>query len=100
MRAANLKTNEIPWKFRDHALFIGFGPVEAPQYVAAVVVEHGMHGASAAAPIARDILLTVQKRNPSKIHTVDDAVGDAAVKKPAAAVLRPPPRGAPKKKAG
>ena len=100
MRAANLKTNEIPWKFRDHALFIGFGPVEAPKYVAAVVVEHGMHGASAAAPIARDILLTVQKRDPSRIHTVDDAIGDAATKKPASTVFKPPPSGGPKKKAG
>jgi len=40
---------------RDHALFIGFAPVEKPQIVVAVVVENGEHGASMAAPIARKV---------------------------------------------
>lgn len=40
---------------RDHALFIGFAPVENPQIVVAVVVENGEHGASMAAPIARKV---------------------------------------------
>jgi penicillin-binding protein 2 len=74
MRAAGLaKTDNMPWKFRDHALFVGFGPVDVPQYVCAIIVEHGLHGASAAAPIARDILLSAQKRDPRRIRTVDDA---------------------------
>ena len=38
-------------KCRDHAWFIGFAPAEDPQIAAAVVVEHGGFGASAAAPI-------------------------------------------------
>jgi len=81
MRAAGItKSDEMPWKFRDHALFVGYGPVEAPKYVTAVIVEHGMHGASAAAPIAKDILTAVQKRDPQRIRTVDDAVQDAAKK--------------------
>ncbi len=90
MRAENLKPTDIPWKFRDHALFIGFGPVDAPQYVTAVVVEHGTHGATACGPIAHDILLAAQKRNPSKIHTVDDAVDEAVAKKPPAIAAKPP----------
>lgn len=44
------------WKFRDHGLFICFAPVEAPLYAAAVVIEHGLGGARAAAPVARDCL--------------------------------------------
>ncbi len=36
---------------RDHAWFIGFAPAEKPEIAAAVVVEHGGFGASAAAPI-------------------------------------------------
>jgi penicillin-binding protein 2 len=51
--------NDLPWKQRDHALFVAFAPVEAPRYAVAVVVEHGGGGSGVAAPIARDILLRV-----------------------------------------
>ncbi len=44
------------WKYRDHGLFICFAPVEAPRYAAAVVIEHGLGGARAAAPVAKDFL--------------------------------------------
>jgi len=53
---------DTPWKERDHALFMGFGPVENPRYAVAVVVEHGGSGAHTAAPIARDILIECQKK--------------------------------------
>lgn len=46
----------VPWRYRDHGLFIGFAPVEAPRYAVAVVIEHGMSGSGAAAPVARDCL--------------------------------------------
>lgn len=81
-RAAGTRPEDLPWKFRDHGLFIGFGPTDDPKYVAAVVVEHGIGGPETAAPIAHDILLAVQKRDPARIHTVDDAT-EAAAKKPA-----------------
>jgi penicillin-binding protein 2 len=48
---------DLPWKFRDHALFVAYAPLDAPRYAVAVVVEHGGGGSSAAAPIARDALL-------------------------------------------
>jgi penicillin-binding protein 2 len=41
---------------KDHAWFIGFAPAENPQVAAAVVVEHGGFGASAAAPIVGAML--------------------------------------------
>jgi penicillin-binding protein 2 len=44
------------WKGRDHSWFICFAPSEAPRYAMAVVVEHGGFGASAAAPIAKDVM--------------------------------------------
>lgn len=50
---------DLPWKFRDHALFVAFAPVEAPRYAVAVLVEHGGGGSAAAAPIGRDALLRV-----------------------------------------
>ncbi len=51
----------LPWKYRHHALFVGFAPVDAPKYAMAVCVEHGGGGSSAAAPVARDVLLKIQQ---------------------------------------
>lgn len=48
--------NSIPWRFRHHALFVGYAPKDNPRYVCSVVVEHGGGGSSTAAPIARDVL--------------------------------------------
>jgi penicillin-binding protein 2 len=50
------KGGSIPYQYRDHALFVGFAPYEKPEIAVAVVVEHGEHGGSAAAPIAGRIL--------------------------------------------
>lgn len=57
-----LKNSERPREHRDHALFVGFAPIEAPRFVAAVIVEHGGGGSTAAAPVARDLLLQAQLR--------------------------------------
>ena len=65
-RAAGiLKNEQLPWKRRDHALFVGFAPIEAPRYAVSVVVEHGGGGSSVAAPIARDIMVETLKRDPA-----------------------------------
>ena len=48
--------DEIPEEFRDHALFIAFAPVEAPEIALAVIVENGGGGSKTAAPIAREFL--------------------------------------------
>ena len=64
------KISQIPWKERDHALFVGFAPVGAPRYVCATVVEHGGvsggHGSEVAGPICRDVLHEVQRRDPAR----------------------------------
>ncbi len=53
----DLEREEIPVRFRDHALFAAFAPAEAPEIAVAVVVEHaGGGGGAVAAPIARDVL--------------------------------------------
>lgn len=57
-RATGVTRNEdLPWKRRDHALFVAFAPFESPEIAVSVVVEHGGGGSVAAAPIARDIML-------------------------------------------
>lgn len=63
-RARGVKQEDLPWKFRHHALFVGYAPVDDPRYVCAVVVEHGGGGSAVAAPIARDLMIETQKRNP------------------------------------
>lgn len=57
-RDAGVTRNEdLPWNRRDHALYVAFAPAENPKYAVAVVVEHGGGGSTAAAPIARDVML-------------------------------------------
>ncbi|WP_455207136.1 penicillin-binding protein 2 [Kaarinaea lacus] len=50
------KEDEIPKELKDHALFIAFAPVENPQIAVSVIVEHGGHGGSTAAPIAKKVM--------------------------------------------
>ncbi len=57
-----IKQKHLPWSQRDHALFVGYAPIIDPKYCVSVIIEHGISGASVAAPIARDLLLAVQKR--------------------------------------
>jgi penicillin-binding protein 2 len=64
------KIKDVPWKERDHALFVAFAPIVAPRYVCAVVIEHGGEsaggGSAVAAPICRDLLREAQLRDPGR----------------------------------
>ena len=42
-RAGVLKNGQLPFKLRDHALFVGFAPADNPRYAIAVVLEHNGH---------------------------------------------------------
>ena len=44
------------WHYRDHGLFVFFAPTDRPRYAGSVVIEHGLGGAAAAAPVAKDVL--------------------------------------------
>jgi penicillin-binding protein 2 len=65
-RARGVKQEDLLWQHRHHALFVGYAPVHAPRYACAVIVEHGASGSGAAAPVARDIMLSVQERADGK----------------------------------
>ena len=52
-----VKCDEVPWRQRDHALFVNYAPYDNPRIAVSIVVEHGCGGSSTAAPIARDITL-------------------------------------------
>ncbi len=60
----NFKSENLPWEYRPHALFVCFAPYDAPRYAVSLVIEHGNAGATAAAPLARDIMADVLTRDP------------------------------------
>jgi penicillin-binding protein 2 len=45
-----------PDELDDHAWFVAFAPAEEPKIVVSVLIEHGGHGGSAAAPIAKKVI--------------------------------------------
>jgi penicillin-binding protein 2 len=59
LRKQRTPIGQIPWKYRDHAGFVAYAPVEAPEIAVAVLVEHAeAGGGKIAAPIARQVLET------------------------------------------
>jgi len=62
-RKLNLKTFEIPYNDRDHALYIAFGPYKNPRYALSVVIEHGGSGSATAAPMAKKLFKLIVDRH-------------------------------------
>ena len=62
-RELDLKTNQIPYKERDHAWYIAFGPYKNPRYAVSILVEHGGSGSSTAAPLAKKLFKFVIDRH-------------------------------------
>lgn len=69
-RAAGVRNEDLDWKYRHHALFVGYAPYNNPRYACSVVVEHGGGGSAAAAPVARDLLMMAQRRDPASTPMV------------------------------
>jgi len=63
------KNESLPWKLRDHALFIAFAPVSAPRYAAAILMEHGATVAHPHVQMVRDVLLFAQQRDVLALKT-------------------------------
>jgi len=62
-RELDLKIEQIPYKDRDHAWYIAFGPYNNPRYALTVLVEHGGSGSSTAAPIAKKLFKKIIDRH-------------------------------------
>ena len=62
-RELDLKTFEIPYEERDHALYIAFGPYKNPRYALSVLVEHGGNGSTTAAPMAKKLFKLIIDRH-------------------------------------
>jgi len=54
-RAQGIMNEDLEWKYRHHALFCGYAPLNNPRYICSVVVEHGGGGSAVAAPIPRPL---------------------------------------------
>ncbi|KAA2214767.1 penicillin-binding protein 2 [Teichococcus oryzae] len=61
-RERGYRAEAMPREWRPHALFVAFAPYDTPRYAISVVVEHGLSGAGAAAPLARDVMVDVMNR--------------------------------------
>ena len=62
-RELDLKTSEIPYEQRDHALYIAYGPYVNPRYALSIVVEHGGNGSTVAAPMAKKLFKLIIDRH-------------------------------------
>ena len=58
-----LHNRELPWKLRDHSIFVGYAPYDAPRFAVGVIVEHGGSGSGRAATIARSLLKRALERD-------------------------------------
>jgi penicillin-binding protein 2 len=84
---------QVPWKYRDHALFTAYAPAEDPTIALAVVVEHGLHGGSSAGAVARQVLeayFGVPSR-PEKSSKRPGPLADYPDPASVAAGMKPPP---------
>ena len=62
-RELDLKTFQIPYEERDHALYVAFGPYKNPRYALSIIIEHGGSGGTVAAPLAKELFKTIIDRH-------------------------------------
>ncbi len=62
-RELDLKTFQIPYEERDHALYVAFGPYKQPRYAMSILIEHGGNGSTTAAPMAKELFKLVIDRH-------------------------------------
>ncbi len=62
-RETKTKIEDIPYKDRDHSVFIAYAPYENPRYAISVLIEHGGSGSLIAAPIAKKLIKLILDRH-------------------------------------
>ncbi len=75
LKGEKYRESKVQERLRDHAWYIAFAPAENPAIALAVLVENGGFGASAAAPIAREVLdyfLMGKQPDPKKMKLKKD----------------------------
>ena len=72
-RELDLKTSEIPYEQRDHALYVAYGPYKNPRYSLSIIIEHGGSGGTTAAPIAKKLFKLIIDRHQLREVSKKDA---------------------------
>ncbi|GGX60557.1 peptidoglycan glycosyltransferase [Litorimonas cladophorae] len=63
-RTSGIRHNsKLPWKLRDHSIFVGYAPFDNPKFAVGTIVEHGGSGAKRAADITRAVLGEALRRD-------------------------------------
>ena len=71
-RELDLKTSEIPYEQRDHALYVAYGPTENPRYALSIIIEHGGSGGTTAAPMAKKLFKLIIDRHKLREEAKDN----------------------------
>lgn len=56
------KCENMDYRDRHHGVYVGYAPYDNPKIAAAVLVEHGCHGSSAATPVAEAVITQYMKK--------------------------------------
>jgi penicillin-binding protein 2 len=76
-RERGFRVESLPREYRPHALFVAYAPHDAPRFAVSVIVEHGISGSKAAAPLARDVLVEAFGRLPRPAAPAGPRVAEA-----------------------
>jgi len=79
--ASGVSQVKAPIGYEDHAWFVAFAPVQSPTIAIAVLVEHGGHGGSVAAPVAKQMI--EHYLSPSSPSPAPTPPGEVTESKPA-----------------
>lgn len=56
------KCENMDYRDRHHGVYVGYAPYDNPKIAAAVLIEHGCHGSSAATPVAEKVITEYMKK--------------------------------------
>jgi penicillin-binding protein 2 len=73
------KNENLDWKMRDHAFFIGYAPAHDPKYACVSMIEHGAVPAHPHVASARDVMLLCQQRDPSRMPAAYPPTNSASI---------------------
>lgn len=92
LRGAKYRADQIDERLRDHALFIGFAPVNNPRIAIALIVENAGWGGSVAAPVARQVFDQWLVNTPTQRQPIKAGAPAWAGHPPQALLAEPWPR--------
>jgi penicillin-binding protein 2 len=76
-QGARTKETALPNKYRDHAWFMAFAPVDHPKIAIACIIEHAGHGGSIAAPVVKAVMQKYFELNPPQGAPLPAPSGEA-----------------------